>query len=161
MTGGKMHNLNVAISNIKGKIKEKKLYTRDKKQFLKSSNGDLIFKKIDQSELNKVNKRIRKQVHLEQRKHRSIAFMLVFMFLLVVGHMVYEVNKTEKELISAKKEQYIQDNLPKYSYFIQDGDEWLKKGHFKNAIFQYRKALEMFPNDSLAKSKLLEIEAIH
>ncbi|CAL2077389.1 hypothetical protein [Tenacibaculum sp. 190524A02b] len=87
--------------------------------------------------------------------------MLVFMFLLVVGHMVYEVNKTEKELISAKKEQYIQDNLPKYSYFIQDGDEWLKKGHFKNAIFQYRKALEMFPNDSLAKSKLLEIEAIH
>ena len=49
---------------------------------------------------------------------------------------------------------YIRENMSKYKFYIDDGNKWLRIGHFKNARYQFKKAIELFPNDKLAKEKL-------
>ncbi len=44
--------------------------------------------------------------------------------------------------------------MPEYKFYIDDGNKWLRKGHYKNARYQFKKALELFPDDQLAKEKL-------
>lgn len=39
---------------------------------------------------------------------------------------------------------------------ISSGDEWLEKGKYYNAIFQYKLALEVFPKDSIATFRLID-----
>ena len=44
-----------------------------------------------------------------------------------------------------------------YLYFIQDAENWKKKRKWHNAIFQYRKALEIYPNHLETQIKLANV----
>lgn len=41
-----------------------------------------------------------------------------------------------------------------YLYYIQDGDAWLEKKSYHNAIFQYKKASELLPSEFAAHYRL-------
>lgn len=41
-----------------------------------------------------------------------------------------------------------------HTFLISDGDDYMENGKWHNAIFQYKKALELFPNNYDAKYRL-------
>ena len=53
----------------------------------------------------------------------------------------FEDDANRKELYDKEK------NVEKYQYYVSDGDNMIAKGKWHNAIFQYSKALEIFPNE--------------
>lgn len=50
-----------------------------------------------------------------------------------------QISKLEKESLDIKKSAYLK--------LIEDGDKWLTKMKWHNAVFQYEKALEIFPKE--------------
>ena len=42
----------------------------------------------------------------------------------------------------------------KYIFYITEGDAWLQKWHYHNALFQYRKALELYPGNYDARYRI-------
>lgn len=58
----------------------------------------------------------------------------------------------EVKKISA--EQIEINNQEKYLFFIDDGDKWLQKRNYYNAVFQYKKALQLYPSDFDANYRL-------
>ena len=49
--------------------------------------------------------------------------------------------------LAMKKAETSED---KYLYYMEDGDRWLQKRSYHNAIFQYKKAVELFPSEFTA-----------
>jgi len=42
------------------------------------------------------------------------------------------------------KKETPQEKRAKHDFFIRDAESWMQKGHYKNALFQYKKALGIF-----------------
>jgi len=53
--------------------------------------------------------------------------------------------------IAAKKAETSNE---KYLYYLEDGDQWLQKKSYYNAIFQYKKAAELFPTEFAAHYRM-------
>lgn len=41
-----------------------------------------------------------------------------------------------------------------YCFYIGDGDKWLQKRNYYNAVFQYKKAVALYPSDFEANYRL-------
>ncbi|MCW5520960.1 hypothetical protein J1N09_14010 [Aureitalea sp. L0-47] len=52
------------------------------------------------------------------------------------------------------KENSARDLSKEFIFYINDGDAWLKKWHYHNALFQYNKALELYPGDYDARYRI-------
>lgn len=46
------------------------------------------------------------------------------------------------------------EHFNEYSYFLEEGDKWIKKRHWHNAIYRYEQAVKLFPNEFEANYRL-------
>ena len=63
--------------------------------------------------------------------------------------------KKKHQLIQSEYSQI--EKQKQLNFLIKDADLWLDKGSLHNAIFQYKKAVELFPENKILKYKLLEL----
>ncbi|CAM1365213.1 hypothetical protein [Tenacibaculum xiamenense] len=142
------------LRNNRNLFRKKHLFERKREDTLKSSDGKLVFKKASEEKL----RTIREKMSKERFFYRVLECVLVLMATLVFAIAVYSVVSNEKErqkiLKEKEKKAYVKLNMPKYNFYINDGNKWLRKGHYRNAQYQFKKALELFPEDQLAKEKL-------
>lgn len=124
-----------------------------RQEYVQASKGRLESKEITKEELANIRLRILK------RRNRQLLISLAFwaLSMLMVSSVIYynrerlfanhqsEVPIVSKE--NKKKEE-------RYRFCIEDGDKWLKRNHWHNAIFQYEAALKLFPESWVAKNRL-------
>lgn len=129
-----------------------------KKELLKNSDGELHFKKITEEKLNALKRRIREKA--KKKALRNNSYLIIAFFVSVSILIIYTHNtlKLEKGLEAKIKTQLFNENqllnTQKYNMYMEDGANQFNKQHWKNAIFFYKKALTVKPQDSLAKIKL-------
>ncbi len=153
---------NKALLNKRSTIFERgSKFSRVKKEYLRATNKDFYYKKTSKAELIEIRKRILK----ERKYNRLKSFVIVLFMIPVVGFCVYMVNQSIKagnrqaiELQEARdqveNEAINLTERRKYADCIADGDKWLKRNHWHNAIFQYKIALELYPSDLGVKTRL-------
>lgn len=98
-----------------------------------------------------------------QQRRSFIRFVLTTSILLVV--LIF----SSKLFGSPAKEQsnlYLEslssvEKMKKYNEFIMTGDESLVRGDYKEASDQYRSALFIYPNDSLATIRLISASGLN
>ncbi|WP_299119763.1 hypothetical protein [uncultured Tenacibaculum sp.] len=121
--------------------------------------GKLSFLKKSNYELSQVKRRIRLKIKEEEKKLKIYFSLILIVLALISIPLLIQFRDAQKEInqrnIAIKKEAYNKKYLPKFNFVIEDGDQWLAKKKYKNAIYQYNKALEYFPKSSLAKEKLI------
>jgi len=157
------------LNNNQNLLRKKRLFDRTKsiserkKELLNLNNGKLQFKKISDKELNVIKVTI--QNRAKKRDLRNTVYFLII--LIFIGSLItVNLNKRltlEKELKS-KAENYflqkeLQENLKKHNIYLEDAEDQFNKEHWKNAIYFYKKALTLNPNDSLSVKKLKISEA--
>lgn len=153
------------LRNNKNLLRKKSIFKKEgspseKKKELKGLfKGKLSFLKKSNYELNRVKRRIRLKIKEEEKKLRIYFSLTLIALTLISIPLLIQFRDAQKEInqrnIAIKKEAYNKKYLPKFNFVIQDGDQWLAKKKYKNAIYQYNKALEYFPKNSLAKEKLI------
>ncbi|MEM6725739.1 MAG: hypothetical protein AAF598_16990 [Bacteroidota bacterium] len=70
-------------------------------------------------------------------------------------HLRQRIKEIPPELIVNDPTPY-KERLEKFHYYLQDGDEWYRGKLYHNAAFQYRRAVELFPENENALLKLTQ-----
>jgi len=145
---------NKSLLRKKSTFKPESGFLRTKKEYYKAAEGKLNLKQVTPEELHLIRKKV-----LKSQKRELLRVYFVFgIILLTLGFFILK-NRNTNESISQdmypiyEKHQGI-SAIDQYEFFISDGDQWLEKKHWHNAIFQYKKALELFPSSYDANYRL-------
>lgn len=159
--GGSIQAMQNSLRNNKALLRRKKLFEktdsflgRDKDE-LKSSYGKFSGKQATPSQI----KNIRRKVLEDNKKQERIKIQLwSFVCVVVVLLLVHQYYFTDKQdqvnyvALTHNAEKLETD----YLFYVTDGDKWFKKKNWYNAIYQYKKSLEIYPDNYDAKLKLLK-----
>ncbi|QWX83862.1 hypothetical protein H0I23_15640 [Cellulophaga sp. HaHaR_3_176] len=132
-----------SLRNNRKLLKSKRSFLNQKKEFLKAAEGKLELKKASKEELKLLRAEIYKERKRQDRINVTVWLSIVFALVLVTFFFANILSnhtfKLEKENLKVKTDNYLK--------LIEDGDQWLKAKNWNNAIFQYKEALEIFPNE--------------
>ena len=124
-----------------------------RKEYLQAKKGRLFSKELSAVELNEIRERVLSQGKKDQR----IKLMSFFGILLVVAFSVYW---NQESLFPASNRNAVAitkmtvEEQERFLYCIKDGDDWLRKNGWHNAVFQYEEALRLNPGNSAVKKRL-------
>jgi len=157
---GSINHMIVTLRNnrnllpVKRSYFKNKDYTNVKNEYYKAAGDSFDIKKATPEQLKFVRETI---INKRKREARNFVILLwVGIPLICFGlfktfqHFSFgfpQINEAT-ELSNEK------NNEEKYLFYLEDGDQWLSKRNYYNAVFQYKKAVELFPNDFDANYRL-------
>jgi tetratricopeptide (TPR) repeat protein len=141
--GGSIQGMIISLRNNKNLLRPKRSFLNQRKEFLKAAKGEVNFRKASKEEL----ELFRKKIYKERKRQRKIdiaiwsgvGVILLFATILLTKTMTEEIRDSEKERFKIQMNDYLK--------LIEYGDEWLTERRWHNAIFTYKKALEIFPKE--------------
>ena len=127
-----------------------------RKAYLKALGGKIDIKKLSKKELSEIRKKVIKERKKESIKYWIISFLIaipvmIFSYNLYDNFIQYQNKKLNENFVQDKELEKIlierkeQEKIDKYYFLIADGDKWIAKQNWKNAIFQYKNAVRVFP----------------
>jgi len=158
--GGSMKAMTTILRNNRNLLRKKNMFKKER-TFLNSSKesystikGKIKIKKATHKELS-----IAKQNAVTQRKVDRLRGWLLATILIVpiLIYGIYTFNKTDIENIQQfeiVKKDDIEQNLNEYTFLLEDGDKWIVRQNWNNAIYRYEQAVKLFPEEFEANYRL-------
>ncbi|MDY7395054.1 hypothetical protein UMM65_07360 [Aureibaculum sp. 2210JD6-5] len=157
---GSMQSMITILRNNRNLLRKKSIFKRERtfistrKEYYKAAKGKIDIKNASKQDLKILRERI-----IKQRKRENIrAWVVTFSILLpIIVFILYSSNETRKDKtksIENQKEMYLNEHFNEYSYFLEEGDKWIEKRHWNNAIYRYQQAVKLFPNEFEANYRL-------
>ncbi|MGB0888579.1 MAG: hypothetical protein ACPGSL_10685 [Vicingaceae bacterium] len=149
--GGSVAAMIQSLKNNKALLGKRYTYFDAKKDYLIAYKGlEISNRRATPEQLKAIKALIRKQKKAE-RLRVTIALCIISPFIIFGTYKFIKSLDSEvaqHEVVVKKK------NVDKYLFHIDDGDYMLSKGKWNNAIFQYTRASEIFPNEYDAQYRL-------
>ena len=161
--GGSIAGMIISLRNNSKLLRKHSMFKKESsflsfgEEHLKTTKGKINTKKATSNELKKI-----REVILKNKRTNIRNFIIVF--IVVIPIIFLFVKFTTESVESGKFNPYAMqtDNWEakeikkrkSYLFYITDGDKYIKEKHWKNAIFQYNKALNLFPSQNEAKYRL-------
>uniref|UniRef100_UPI00404A40D3 hypothetical protein n=1 Tax=Gelidibacter sp. TaxID=2018083 RepID=UPI00404A40D3 len=145
-----------SLNNNKKLLRKKRYFKKErsflnlKNEYYKAAGGEMNFKTASKQQLAEIRLRFIQR----RRKEAYISISIMVFVLTLIAYFIFTQIKTDKQVVSKVNAAQQQINKDNYLFYIADGDEYLKKNEWHNAIFQYKKALEIFPNEYHIKYRL-------
>ncbi len=89
---------------------------------------------------------------LKEKKASFRLSLILFLFMttpviVLIFHLFMQDKKMEENQQAVKNElPQNSETKKKFLLLIKDGDEWMETGHFENALFRYKSASKLVPN---------------
>lgn len=152
-----------SLSENRNLLRKKSMFKKER-SFLNQKREDISSKEIHVTS-KKASKyllsRIKNKTLTEEKKEtKTIAWAIgITCFLLFVMGSHFFNSKQEDNLgiVEQVTLDEVTEDQQRYEYLITSGDAWFKEEKYHNALFQYKKALEVFPNDQEAFSRVLSV----
>lgn len=139
----------------KSMFKKERTFLNQKSSEIKTNVDEIVTKKPSKYQLSK----IKEAIIDDRRKQMITSLWVVLVCILLFWFFTDKAYESQRQsVIRSVAEVEVVDfkeQLEKYNYLISSGDEWFNKEKFYNAAFQYRLALEVFPQDTIAYQKLI------
>jgi len=122
------------------------------------SNQKLTSKSVTPEELFKIKSRIKKENETEQKRsfYLTIVSIVVLVPLIVFVVFQFFFNSSQKSFQAQQTKTETTENVSEQlNYLLNSGYEWLNKNHYKNARFQFKRVLEIQPDNKSANYGLL------
>ncbi len=145
----------------KGLFKKERSFLNTKKEYYKAAQGNFDIEKISKEELLLIRKKVIHQRKIENTRAWLFAFVVITP---IIGYGIYTFNKAQNKIIQqneAAKDNYLIENINEYNYLIDEGDKWIEKKNWNNAIYRYEKAVKLFPKDFDANYRLALAYSYH
>ncbi|PHR73690.1 MAG: hypothetical protein COA67_02885 [Lutibacter sp.] len=157
--GFMQHAIN-SLRNNRGLLRRNSYFKKDKsffirrKEYLKATKGKIKSKKLSKHEL----LLIRNKIISNRRKENIKLFIILSLITTLVTWFAihqYNISKSarEQQIEAFEQKKHVEDTN-QFHYFISDGDKWIEKRHWNNAIFRYKQAIEIFPKDYVGNYRL-------
>ncbi len=119
-----------------------------------SNVKEFDFPKVSKKELKNIKEAIRSDI--KKDKSRNMVFLIALSIgaLIVVLNYVDFSTTQEVQTQELNENNYLSENINEYSYLLDDGDKWIEKGNWSNAIYRYEKAITLFPHKLEANYRL-------
>jgi len=161
---GSMQAMNTILRNNRNLLRKKSMFKRDqsffkaRKEYLKAANGEIDFKKISKSELRKIREKVIKERKFENLRVWMIT-LAILIPIIVFGVYISNQFKIENEQHFEQEQLIIAEHqfdkkMDSYDFFIEEGDKWIEKKNWRNAIYQYNNAVKVFPKKYEANYRL-------
>ncbi|MEZ4858933.1 MAG: hypothetical protein R2781_09000 [Flavobacteriaceae bacterium] len=161
---GSIQGMIVSLRNNKRLLRKKSRFKKnrsflqkDEMEFHNTAEGIKV-EKISKDDLLRIKEKILK----ERKRYHIRLFIFLFISLPLIIFLLYQAfhdfnfgfriynsaNSSNIEIVFQKKKE-------KYLFYLNDGDLWLKKHRYYNAIYQYKKANELFPSEFDAQYRIV------
>ena len=107
-------------------------------------------KKVSPEELERIKTKFRKEIEIEQRRTIIVTILSVVIFvplILFVGFNLF-FNTAQKQETEVSEKTV---DLEQINYLLNSGYEWINKKHYKNARYQFKRVLELQPENKTAR----------
>lgn len=117
------------------------------------TNRKLFAKKVSPEKLAEIKENNKKEIEIEQNRSLIIKtatiLVLIPLIVLVVFHFFF---KTTQENYRPYQAEHVETEsvTKQIKDLLNSGYEWLNKNHYKNARFQFKRVLEIHPNNKAA-----------
>ena len=157
---GSINHMIVPLRNNKNLLPAKRSlfknrdYSTIKNEYFNTVGDAFNIKKATPKQLLAIRKEIIKKRKNEAR--RSILLLGIGIPLIVLG-LYFTFHNFRFGFPNVKTTQEISlenDDEEKYYFYLEDGDKWLQKRNYYNAVFQYKKAVALYPSDFEANYRL-------
>ena len=157
---GSINHMIITLRNNKKLLPAKRSFFKNKdystiKNEYYNAVGDAFnIKKANPEQLLAIRKKIIKKRKKEARRFillLAIGIPLIVLALYFTFHNFrfgFPEVKATLEMPTEKKTE------EKYLFYLEDGDAWLQKRNYYNAVFQYKKAVALYPSDFEANYRL-------
>ena len=158
---GSMAYMIASLRDNKRLLRRKRLFEKErtflniKKEYYKASQGRIDFKKASPTELKKIREKV-----IANRKSENRTKLIVFCFsFFFIGIIISKIIEVENNRANMYNESNLEiewiEKTEKYLFFITDGDKWIQNKNWNNAVFQYKEALKIFPDEYDANYRLV------
>ncbi len=164
--GGHMQAITQSLRENRKLLRRKKIFDKEEgflagqKKFHKAPKGKVPSKKISAEKRRKIGEYIHQHAKKQWRRF-LIPFSITLLMLVVLRSFALSAwnsgafhpypHYSEREQFKNREEKRKAD----YLFFINDGDRYLHEKHWNNAIFQYKKAGALYPQEYDANFRLL------
>ena len=170
---GHNHSFNTILHNNRLLLKRRNIFRKSdsfldsRRAYLKAAKGEINLRSATKEELAKLRSTV-----IRNRRKEMIRTWLISIFItipiLFLSIQIYsffanraisaETQKDKQEQIQKleNESQLEKRKAKEYVFLLSDGDNWLEKGNFRNAIHQYERAVELYPNKFDANLKLVQ-----
>lgn len=157
---GSINHMIVTLRNNKKLLPAKRSFFKNKdystiKNEYYNAVGDAFnIKKANPEQLLAIRKKIIKK---RKREARTFLFLLCIGIPLIVLGLYYSFHNYRFGFPNVKTAQEVSlenNDEEEYMFFLEDGDAWLQKRNYYNAVFQYKKAVALYPSDFEANYRL-------
>lgn len=149
---GSAQSMNTIMKNNRALIGKRKSMFSSKKDYIGTSQEKEEEEFVDYKTASpELIEEIRNKLIKEKKKSFKVSlFFLLFIIVFSTGltvHFFTNVKKADENQKTAKIESFKLSKTHKnYMLVIKDGDEWMETGNFENAIFRYKSAAKLIPN---------------
>jgi len=133
---------------------------REKREelFRAAQKGKIKFRDATKEELAAVREKVLADRRKRSRKMAVVYSMITIAFIVLaipitgfyLGPMPLNELLVDRTYLTGLETK----NKARYDFFIQDAESWLRKNQYHNALFQYKKALELYPQSMEARQGL-------
>jgi hypothetical protein len=147
--GGSIQGMATILRNNKQLLRKRDTFRRGfgfgklRKEYRKYAEGKMESEPISQKELSEIREKIVKQ----KRKENIISGGILVLVVCLAVAFSFKIYKNLEEYQVKENAVFVEGNTNKYLFYIEDGDKWLEKGRYHNAIFQYTLAKEIYPGE--------------
>ena len=137
-----------------GLFKKDRSFLSSRKEYLKAAKGHVDIKTISKSELRALREKVIKNRKADNLKSWLIT-LIIMIPILSFGLYIYNILEPSQFRESVKGEiqnnilieQKLTDDLNEFHFLLEDGDKWIEKRNWNNAIFRFKQAVKLFPNE--------------
>jgi hypothetical protein len=112
----------------------------------------LVSKQVSPEKLARLKTKYRKEIERDQKRTQALTILslVIIIPLLTFGSFQFFFSNSQKNYhpyVSEIEKQKTEITTEQINYLLDSGYEWLNKGHYKNARFQFNRILEVNPSN--------------
>ena len=164
--GGSISGMIISLRNNGNLLRKRSMFRTQgtflnrKNEYFRAANGEADFKKTSPNDLIKVRNIIALHKKKETRSFIMALFIasMLLLAMLSFGADVWKSGVFNPSPIYSEKDSFnnsLEKKQAAYLFFIEDGDNYIVEQHWNNAIFQYWRAIELFPTEFDARYRLV------
>jgi len=158
--GGSISGMIISLRNNAKLLRKRNRFNKEssfrqvKREYLKAAEGKLDLKKASPYELKRVRE-IVEQNRRESRKLTLIALFIVAPIVIYLGYSIQNYGSIYPQPSNGLSTEINHDKRrSEYLFLINDGDKYIEKKKWHNAIFQYSSAVKLYPKEFDANYRL-------
>lgn len=157
---GSINHMIVTLRNNRNLLPTKRSYFKNrdystlKNEYYNAVGGAFNLKKANPEQLLAIRKKIIKKRKKEARVFLLLLCVCLPLIVLVLYFSFHNFRFGFPNVKTAQEISIENNDEEKYMFYLEDGDTWLQKRNYYNAVFQYKKAVALYPSDFEANYRL-------